>query len=62
MEVYWAAWPASTLPVMTIVVPLAWARSWRTARGSACALKVTSAVARAAATTVVSTAATITSR
>jgi hypothetical protein len=37
-------------------------RSWRTARGSAWPLKVASAVASAAATTVVSAAAMITSR
>ena len=59
---YWAAWPALTLPLVDSVVPVAWPRSWRTARGSAWPLKVASAVARAAATTVVSAAAMITSR
>jgi hypothetical protein len=57
-----AAWPAFTWPLMTMVVPLAVARLCRAARGSAEPLKVASAAARAAATTVVSAAATITSR
>ena len=59
---YWAAWLALTLPLIDSEVPVAWPRSWRTARGSACPLNVASAVARAAATTVVSAAAMITSR
>ena len=60
--VYWAAWLAGTVPLMASAVPLAWLRSWRTARGRAWLLKTASAVARAAATTVVSAAATITRR
>jgi len=59
---YWAAWLALTLPLIDIEVPAAWLRSWRTARGSAWPLKAARAVARAAATIVVSAAATITSR
>ena len=62
MELYWAAWLALTLPLTASVVPFALPRSWRTARGSAWPLKVASAVARAAATMVVSAAAMITSR
>ena len=59
---YWAAWLAVTVPVMSSDVPAAWPRSCRTARGSAWPLKAASAVARAAATIVVSAAAMITSR
>ena len=59
---YWAAWLALTLPLTDSEVPAAWPRSWRTARGRAWPLNVASAVARAAATTVVSAAAMITSR
>ncbi len=55
--VYWAAWLASTSPVMISAVPLAPLRSWRTARGRAWPLKVASAVASAAVTTMVSAAA-----
>ena len=43
-------------------VPLAWLRSWRTARGRACPLNTTSAVASAAVTTMVNAAAMTTSR
>ena len=62
--VYWAAWPALTLPLplITSAVPFAPLRSWRTARGSACPLKVASAVASAAATKMVSAAAMMTRR
>ena len=35
MAVYWAAWLAFTLPLADSVVPVAWPRSWLTARGSA---------------------------
>ena len=59
---YWAAWAALTLPASDSVVPVAWPRSWRTARGSACPLNVASATASAAVTAVVSAAAMITSR
>jgi len=62
MALYWAAWLPLTLPLIDSVVPGACERSWRTARGSAWPLKVASAVARAAATMVVSAAAMITSR
>ncbi len=62
MDVYWAAWLASTLPVMTSAVPFARLRSWRTARGRAWPLKDASAVASAAATMMVSAAAMMTRR
>jgi len=61
-EVYCAPWLASTLPLMTSDVPAARARSCRTARGRAWPPKVTSAVARAAATATVTAAAMITRR
>jgi hypothetical protein len=51
-----------TLPLMTNEVPVARLRSCRTARGSAWLLKVTSAVASAAATAIVKAAAMITRR
>ena len=35
VDVYWAAWLASTLPLMTSAVPPAMLRSCRTARGRA---------------------------
>ena len=61
-EVYCAPWLALTLAPMTSEVPAARARSCRTARGRACPLKVTSAVASAVATATVSAAAMITRR
>jgi len=63
-EVYWAAWLALTLPLplITSAVPVAPLRSWPTARGRACPLKVASAEASAAATTMVSAAAMMTRR
>ena len=61
-EVYCAPWLALTLPPMTNEVPVARLRSCRTARGRAWLLKVTSAVASAAATAIVKAAAMITSR
>ena len=61
-DVYWAAWLASTLPLMTRAVPPATLRSCRTARGRAWPLKTARAEASAAATTIVSAAAITTRR
>ena len=61
-EVYCAPWAALTLPRMTSEVPAPGLRSCRTARGRAWLLKVTSAVASAAATAIVRAAAMITRR